>query len=584
MDQEQRKLAEELLFSEAKPLSFVQKLFFGRFDAGRIFPYPKLPLEETEAFSVLLGKVKRFCDESLDPDWIDRHAEIPAKVIDGLAELGVFGMAVPKTYGGLGMSQQAYCKITEFIAGRCGSTALIINAHQSIGLKSLLLFGTEPQRKKWLESLAKGKQIAAFSLTEPNAGSDAAGIETTAVLDTKKGVYRINGKKQWTTSGSIAGVLTLMAKTEVDTPSGKQQKVTAFLVTPDMPGFKVTAPALEKVGMRGTKTSNLEFTEMEVPQENVLGPVGGGLKVCLTVLDYGRTTFGSMCTGVAKQLLKDATEHARTRYQFKRPLASFGLVKKKIANMAALTYAMEATTNLTAGLVDAGHVDIMLESAILKVFASDSLWQILYDTMQIFGGRSFFTSYPYERMMRDARLNMIGEGSNEVLRAFIASVGLRNVGVETAAFMEALKKPWKAPVRLKAGLSQMYHLLVALKVPVVSPELCREAKRLGRATRHFGIAVLQVLKKYREAVVEKQLDLERLTDCATALYTTAAVLSRLDTAIQHATSTPVEIATAKRYCTMAMRTFDNRIKRLFAPEDEQIGSLSDSLTGVHVGG
>lgn len=584
MDQEQKKLAEELFFSEKKPLSFVQKLFFGRFDGAKVFPYPKLPLEEMEPFSVLLGKVKRFCDESLDPDWIDRYAEIPAKVLNGLAELGVFGMTVPKAHGGLGMSQQAYCKITEFIAGRCGSTALIINAHQSIGLKSLLLFGTDAQRKQWLEPLAKGKQIAAFSLTEPNAGSDAAGIETLAVFDPEKKVYRINGKKQWTTSGSIAGVLTLMAKTQVDTPSGKQQKVTAFLVTPNLSGFKVTEPSLEKVGMRGTKTANLAFTDMEVPQENVLGPVGGGLKVCLTVLDYGRTTFGSMCTGAAKQLLKDAIEHARTRNQFKRPLASFGLVKKKIANMAALTYAMEAATTLTAGLVDAGHDDIMLESAILKVFASDSLWQILYDTMQIFGGRSFFTSYPYERMMRDARLNMIGEGSNEVLRAFIASVGLRNVGLEAAALMDALKKPWTAPGRLKAGLSQLYHLCATPRVPVPSPELRQEAKRLGRATRRFGVAVLQVLKKYREAVVEKQLDLERLTDCVVALYTTAAVLSRADTAIQHARSTPVEIATAKRYCSMAMRTFENQMRRLFAPEDNEISALSDALTGVHTGG
>lgn len=580
MDQEQKKLAEELLFSETKPLSFAQKLFFGQFDAKRVLPYPKLSPEESKELPILLGKVRRFCDEFLDPVWIDRNAEIPEKVLTGLAALGVFGVTVPKEHGGLGMSQQAYCRVTEMIAGRCGSTALIINAHQSIGLKSLLLFGTEKQRQEWLEPLATGKKIAAFSLTEPNAGSDAAGIETTATFDPQKGVYRINGKKQWTTSGSIAGVITLMAKTEVDTPTGKQQKVTAFLVTPGMKGFKVTAPALEKVGMRGTKTANLEFTDMEVPKENVLGPVGGGLKVCLTVLDYGRTTFGAMCTGAAKQLVKDATEHARTRMQFKRPLASFGLVKKKIANMAALTYAMDATTYLTAGLVDSGHDDIMLESAILKVFASDSLWQILYDTMQIFGGRSFFVDYPYERMMRDARLNMIGEGSNEVLRAFISSVGLRNVGVTAKAFMDAAKKPWSAPHLLKSGFSQLYHLVMSSCIPVVSSEIHQEAKNLSTAIRQFGFSVLKVLKHYREEVVEKQLDLERLTDCAIALYTITAVLSKLDYSIQHQTSTPVEIATAKHYCAMAMRTFNCRIGKLFAPEDEQIESLSDALTGV----
>jgi hypothetical protein len=276
--------------------------------------------------------------------------------------------------------------------------------------------------------------------------------------------------------------------------------------------------------MRGTKTANLEFRDMEVPKENVLGVIGGGLKVCLTVLDYGRTTFGAMCTGGAKKLVADAVQHASTRFQFKRPLASFGLVKKKIATMSALTYAMDATTYLTAGLVDAGHVDIMLESAILKVFASDSLWQILYDTMQIFGGRSFFTEYPYERMMRDARLNMIGEGSNEVLRAFIASVGMRNVGVDMQQLIKMAKSPWKATGTLASGVGKLFGRLISPKVPVVSKQLTRESDALSEATQRFGMAVLRVLKRYREEVVEKQLDLERITNCAIALYTMTAVV------------------------------------------------------------
>ena len=193
--------------------------------------------------------------KEIDPDWIDRHAEIPEKVIQSLANLGVLGMTIPKEFGGLGMSQNAYCRTAEAISKRCGSTALFINAHQSIGLKALLLFGTKEQRQRWLAPLAKGEALAAFALTEPHAGSDASGVETRAVFDPKKNVYILNGKKQWITNGGLAKVLTVMAQTSVDTPNGPQDKITAFLVTPDMPGFKVTASSLEKVGMRGSKTS-----------------------------------------------------------------------------------------------------------------------------------------------------------------------------------------------------------------------------------------------------------------------------------------------------------------------------------------
>ena len=379
-------------------------------------------------------------------------------------------------------------------------------------------------------------------------------------------------------------MLTVMAKTEVDTPQGKQDKVTAFLVSPTMKGFNITAAALEKVGMRGTKTANLEFRDMEVPKDNVLGKLGGGLKICLTVLDYGRTTFGAMCTGTAKVLLADAIKHARSRIQFKRPLASFGLVKKKIATMAALTYAMEASTYLTAGLVDSGHADIMLESAILKVFASDSLWEIIYDTMQIYGGRSFFTEYPYERMMRDARLNMIGEGSNEVLRAFIATVGLRNVGVEAQQFLKSAKAPWSSPGIFTEGVGEFFGRLFSPKVPVKSSELQKEADALSQAVRRFGIAVLQVLRKYREEVIEKQLDLERLTNCVIALYTMTAVLSRLDSQLQDGKADPNDIASGKLYCSMAIDLFNMNISTLFSSVDDKIENLSDNITGVHFRG
>lgn len=583
MDEQQKKMAEELLFSEKKSPSFAKKLFFGTFESSLVYPFPFLSHVKQGELDAYLHKVKEFVDREIDPAWIDKHSEIPKKVIQGLGELGVLGMTVPKEYGGMHMPQRSYCRICELIAGKCASTALLINAHQSIGLKALLLFGKDKQKKQWLEKLAGGEQIAAFALTEPNAGSDASGIEARAVYDPKKDAYIINGTKQWITNGSVADVLTVMAKMSVETPKGPQDKITAFLVTPKMPGFKVREAALEKVGMRGTKTAILDFHNMEVPAENILGPVGGGLRVCLTVLDYGRTTFGAMCTGAAKFLVEKAIAHAKTRYQFNRPLASFGLVKKKIANMAALTFAIDAATQLTAGMIDEGVEDIMIESAILKVFSSDALWQILYDTMQIFGGRSFFPDYPFERMMRDARLNMIGEGSNEVLRAFIGAVGMRDVGMELKLFAETVKHPIKERHHIQELFGRLVDRMHAPHMPFKAKELYQESRKLSSLVKRFGFNIVKLLAKYREEIVDQQFELERVADSVIALYVVTAVLSKLDTMLSHPEHHPSltqDLASGKLYCHQALRSVDQNLNQLFSPEDKEVSSLAELLTGI----
>ncbi|MCB1136876.1 MAG: acyl-CoA dehydrogenase family protein [Chlamydiia bacterium] len=584
MDEEQMKMAEELLFTGEEKPSFAKLLYFGLFDAERIFPFPSVQPAKQSQTQAFLEKVKAFCENELDPDAIDRQAEIPESIRRRLGEMGVMGMTVPEQYGGLNMSQDAYCQTMELVARYCASTALLVNAHQSIGLKALLLFGTQEQRDRWLPDLAAGRKLAAFSLTEPTAGSDAAGVKTRAVYDPQKNVYRITGRKQWTTSGSIADVLTVMARTEIKTDRGIEDKITAFLVTPDMPGFKVLDKALEKTGMRGTWTANLELNDVEVPVENVLGPLGGGLRVCLTVLDYGRTTFGATCTGTAKFLLENAIRHATERQQFNRPLASFGLVKEKITRMSALVYAMDATVKLTAGLVDRGQDDIMLESAILKVFASDSQWQILYDTMQILGGRSFFCDAPYERMMRDARLNMIGEGSNEVMRAFIGAVGMRDVGMQLKGVADAAKAPLSDFGSLWSFGKFMAGKVCTPKVPIQSGQLADEAQRLGRAVRSFGLAIPRLLAKYREKIVEEQLHLNRISECAMALYTVSAVLSKLDSDIQRAGGDPSRLGTdldvARFYCHEAFARIDSNLTALSSNSDEIIYQLSDRITGV----
>src|SRR6516162_1750282 len=318
--EQQIKEAEELLFSGPQRLGFGNALFFGHFQAPLIFPYPEIRAEERESVRQAVADVRRYCEEDIDAAAIDRNANIPQEVISGLARLGVLGMTAPKEFGGRGFSQLGYTKIMEVIGGHDAGVAVFVNAHHSIGIRALLLFGTEEQKRRWLPDLVSGKKLGAFALTEPEAGSDAANVQTTATPTADGTAYILNGEKRYITNGGIAQVLTVMARTPV--PGSTETKVTAFLVTPDMPGFEVVEARMPKCGIRGTATARLAFRDMRVPKENVLGPLGKGLKIALTVLDFGRTTFGACCTGAAKYCVAKAVEHANRRVQFGQTLGN----------------------------------------------------------------------------------------------------------------------------------------------------------------------------------------------------------------------------------------------------------------------
>jgi acyl-CoA dehydrogenase family member 9 len=562
----QRKQAEELLFSGPQMLGFAKGLFFGHFNAPLLFPYPELTAEEQRQTDNALDEVRRFCQEHIDPTAIDRAAAIPQKVIDGLGDLGVLGMTVPRLHGGRGFSQLAYTKIMQEIGGHDASVAVFVNAHHSIGVRSLILFGTPEQQARWLPGLVTGRQLAAFALTEPEAGSDASNVQTVATPTPDGRGYLINGQKRWITNGGIAQVLTVIARTP-GAGASKKKEITAFLVTPDMPGFKVVEARMEKVGIRGTATGRLEFRDMFVPKENVLGAPGKGLRIALTVLDFGRTTFGACCTGVARVCLEAAVGHANRRVQFQQPLAEFELVKKKIAYMAAHAFAMEATTTECAGFIDRGSEDYMLETAMLKVWSTEALWQIVNDTVQIYGGKAFFTDEPYERMLRDARLNQIGEGANDVLRAFIAMVGIKPVADTFLKVKDALISPLRGfGTLLSFGGEQLQKRFTRPDVPVRSLRLREQARQLALRVREFGLAVQSALMRHREEILFRQYVQERLADAACELYASACALARLD-ALSSGTSTNGKAAEANRQIQAGkyyLKLADRRIRQCLA--------------------
>lgn len=517
--------AEEILGDRLQQASFVKGLFFGQYLQEQLPPYPLLAA--TDPVGHLVNSLRTYCRESIDPVAIDRQARIPDDVIRGLGQLGVLGACLPASCGGKELSQTAYCRLLEVLGAHCGSTALFVNAHHSIGPRAIVLFGTPQQRQQWLPKLATGEWLSAFALTEPEAGSDAANVQTTATPTQDGKSYVINGQKRWITNGGIANVLTVMARTP--TADGKDSRITAFIVTPDMPGFKVLEERMEKVGVRGTATGRLAFENMLVPRENILGQLGKGLKVALTVLDYGRTTFGASCTGAAKFCVEKAVEHCRTRRQFNKTLGEFELVQQKLAHMQAGLYAMEACTYQTAALIDAGSGDFMLETALLKVFATETLWTILNDTIQLHGGLAYFTDQPFERMLRDARINTIGEGANDVLRAFSALVGMRDVGLELEGVLRALWTPFRGVTKIgRFAGRKLGSLFVSPAVTVTRSELENEATALGKLVSHLGNQVERVLVTYQQEIVDRQYQLGRIADGVMEVYASACVLQRLD--------------------------------------------------------
>ena len=522
--------AEELLFSGRQELGFAKGLFLGNFVADWAMPYPRLSPAQQADVDRAITELQHFLDEHLDPEEIDQQADIPRHVIDGLGRVGVLGMTAPKEVGGRGFTQMAYCKVLEEIGARCAATAVFTNAHHSIGIRALLLFGTKEQQEKWLPKLMHGEQLAAFALTEAEAGSDAANVQMQAQPSADGSHFILNGEKRYITNASIAQVLTVMARTPVPGKEGKTS-ITAFLVTPDMEGFEMIEPRMAKLGIRGTATGRFRLNNVRVPKENILGPLGKGLRVALTVLDFGRTTFGACCTGGAKTCLRMAVEHANTRKQFKKTLGDFDLVKKKIARMAADVYAMEAMTQVTASLIDRGLEDYMVETAMLKVFTTERLWDAVNDCFQIHGGSAYFDDSPLGRILRDARINQIGEGSNEVLTSFVALVGMRGPGMEFKEIYDTMLKPWRqdgAKAAWGAGLKRLSAAVKVPEVPVRNDRLKSYAGQLARLVWRFNFAVDKALIAYREPVMEMQLVQERIANAAMELFAATCVLSRWD--------------------------------------------------------
>ncbi|XP_061253244.1 complex I assembly factor ACAD9, mitochondrial isoform X1 [Bos javanicus] len=518
--------------------AFAKELFLGKIRKKEAFPFPEVSRDELNEINQFLGPVEKFFTEEVDSRKIDQEGKIPDETLEKLKSLGLFGMQVPEEYGGLGLSNTMYARLAEVI-GLDASIAVTLAAHQSIGLKGIILAGSKEQKARYLPRLASGEHVAAFCLTEPASGSDAASIRTRATLSADKSHYVLNGSKVWITNGGLANVFTVFAKTEVvDSDGSVKDKITAFIVERDFGGITNGKPE-DKMGIRGSNTCEVHFENTRVPVENVLGEVGGGFKVAVNILNSGRFSMGSMVAGMLKKLIEMTAEYACTRKQFNRNLSEFGLIQEKFALMAQKAYVMESMAYLTAAMLDApGFPDCSIEAAMVKVFSSEGAWTCVSEALQILGGSGYVRGYPYERLLRDSRILLIFEGTNEILRMYIALTGLQHAGRILTARVKELKRGNVTTImetvgqRLRDSLGRTVDLGLTGKLGVVHPSLADGAHKLEENVHYFGRSVETLLLRFGKTIVEEQLVLKRVANVLINLYGMTAVLSRASRSIR----------------------------------------------------
>ncbi|XP_068855436.1 very long-chain specific acyl-CoA dehydrogenase, mitochondrial, partial [Aphelocoma coerulescens] len=513
--------------------SFAVGMFLGRLSTEQVFPYPAVLSEEQEqTLRELVGPVSRFFEEVNDPARNDALEKVEDETMKGLKELGVFGLQVPPEFGGLGLNNTQYARLVQIVGQHDLAVGITLGAHQSIGFKGLLLYGSPEQRERYLPRLASGEWVAAFCLTEPGSGSDAASIRTRATPSPCGTFYTLEGEKIWISNGGIAELFTVFAQTPLpDERTGEpRDRITAFLVERGFGGVS-HGPPERKLGIRASNTASVLLDGVRVPAGNVLGAPGSGFKVAMNILNNGRFGMAAAMAGTMRGLLATAVSHASNRSQFGAKIHEFGAIQEKLARMALLHYVTESMAFMVSASMDRGDPDFQMEAAVSKIFGSEAAWAVADECIQIMGGMGFMQEPGVERVLRDLRIFRIFEGTNDVLRLFVALQGCQALGAQLRGVQAALRDPLgnvglltgevTRRLRRKAGLGSglsLQHL--------VHPELKDGAQQTMQCLELLAAAAEALLLKHGRRIVEEQFALKRLADAAIDVYAMAVVLSR----------------------------------------------------------
>jgi alkylation response protein AidB-like acyl-CoA dehydrogenase len=594
---EARDVAEAARESDWAGHSFVRELFLGRFPLGLIHPYPQEDPEEQRRAEPFLARLAEFL-RRVDSDMIDRTGDIPEEYVQELRDLGAFGIKIPKEYGGLGLSYSSYVKAMALVTSKDGSLTALLSAHQSIGLpQPLKLFGNDEQKKKYFPRLAKGA-ISAFALTEVDAGSDPANMETSATPTEDGSAYILNGEKLWCTNGTRAELFVVMARTPDAVVKGKTRKqITAFIVEAKWPGVEVVHRC-RFMGLKAIENGVIRFTNVRVPRENILWGEGKGLKLALITLNTGRLTLPASVAGGSKALLQVTREWAMERVQWGAPIGKHEAVARKIGMMAANTYAMEAISGLTVAMAEQGTYDIRLEAAIAKMYNTEHGWRIVDDALQVRGGRGYETSdslrargekpIPIERAMRDSRINLIFEGSSEIMRLFIAREAVDH-HFKTAFPLVDKHSSRSEKLSAFGRVMRFYPLWYPARwvgrgqLPISFSEFGPLAKHLRfveRNSRHLGRALFHAMVRFGPKLERKQMVLFRAVDIGAELFAIAATCSRAHADAKKGDRGAIDLANV--FCLEARRRVKALFDDLYGPNDNAIYRVSQQvLRGEH---
>jgi acyl-CoA dehydrogenase family member 9 len=558
--------------------SFTRGVFLGEIREDLVFPFPELPPADQESLNAILESFRAWSSATVDSARMDHDGRFGDDVRAGMAELGMMGLNIPEEYGGFGASALLFSRVFGEVGTTDAALAVYFGAHQSIGCKGITLFGTDDQKRRWLPQCASGERVAAFCLTEAGSGSDAQAMRTTAVPGEDGTHYVLNGEKIWISNAGYAGVLTVFAKVPVVVDGKPKQRVTAFIVDAHAPGVTL-GHIEEKMGIKASDTRTVSLENVRVPVEDRLGEVGGGFKIALQILNSGRLGLAAGSSRGTRRILDLALAYAKERKQFGRAIGSFEMIQKKFALAAADCYAADAGWMTCASMVDRGGIDFSLETAACKVFASELAFRASCDAQQIAGGLGYSKEYPYERAVRDSRIMLIFEGTNEVLRALIALSGLQQPGEQLKELGKAFRDPLRSLGAIGSFIGgKMKRQLGSCAFTRVHPALKDEAELVCKAVNDLASAVEKLLIAHGKDVIERQFHQERLANSAMDIYLSTATLSRASWAIAKAggpEKAAADIDNARIFISMAMRRTRRALRALEHNQDARLKELAE---------
>jgi len=507
--------------------NFLMNLYFGSLDTELFDSF-----EEFQAAESTRKIIQNYLEVNSEypASVLEEKGMVPSELLEKLGRNDFFGLTIPRQYGGVGLSLRQYLHIVESLVSKNMSLGILALAHLSIGIKGIVLFGNEEQKRKYLVPAASGEMIFSYALTEPQTGSDAQNIETIATLSEDGKHYILNGTKTYITNANYAGGLTVFAQMDPARPGF----MGAFVVETAWDGVKI-GKDMPKMGLKASSTASIQFTDVKVPKENLLGQPGDGFKIAMVILNYGRLALGAASAGMMKQSLRDMTKRSADRTQFGVPINKFELIQEKMVKAKVYEYVSSAITAFTAGMLENNPTALVaMESSHCKLFGTTRAWEIIYDALQVAGGSGYLTTQPYEKRMRDFRVTTIFEGTTEIHSVYPAMFVLRTLSKRMQA---------SASGKLSQLVLLVKEMFRRTRWPIAfNGKTENRAARFARASaRRIRLMILTGFLIYGQSVTRREFFLRRITTLSLYLYGVIAVLAKLEAARKSGRSTESDL-------------------------------------------